>query len=73
MANNRADVAFDEHPDFKTLISIPIAEWDKEATTAIERETNGLMDSFRLTGEAIRKSAESVKLNIEEDQKTKKL
>lgn len=68
----RATIKFDEHPDFKAMILSPIVSWNAEATAAIERGTKSLMDSFRLTSEAIQKSTDSVKSDIEKDKKTKK-
>ncbi|KAL5243837.1 hypothetical protein ACI65C_011247 [Semiaphis heraclei] len=62
----------DDHSNFKTMIQSPIIEWNKEATEAIERGTNSLMDSFRMTDDAIQKSTASVKSDIEDDKKTKK-
>jgi len=54
------------------MILNTIVEWDTEATAAIERGTKSLMESFRLTGEAIQKSTDSVKSDIENDKRTKK-
>lgn len=68
----RTQVMLDDHSNFKTMIQNPIVEWNKEATEAIEHGTNLLMDSFRLTDEAIQKSTASVKSDIEDDKKTKK-
>lgn len=65
-------VMLDDHTNFKAKIQSPINEWNKEATEAIQRGTNVLMDSFRLTDEAIQKSTKSVKSDIEDDKKTKK-
>lgn len=67
----KKNVSFDSHPDFKALILNPIVEWDKEATMAIEHGTDSLMDAFRLTGEDIQKSTDSVKTDIKNDQQTK--
>lgn len=68
----KTTVKFDDHPNFKTMILNTIVEWDTEATAAIERGTKSLMESFRLTGEAIQKSTDSVKSDIENDKRTKK-
>lgn len=68
----RTNVMLDDHSNFKTMIQSPIIEWNKEATEAIERGTNSLMDSFRMTDDAIQKSTASVKSDIEDDKKTKK-
>jgi len=68
----KTTVKFDDHPNFKTMILSPIVEWDTEATKAIEHGTKSLMESFRLTREAIQKSTDSVKSDIENDKRTKK-
>lgn len=68
----KTTIEYNDHPDFKATILKSIVEWDAEATTAIERGTGLLMESFRLTGEAIQKSTDSVKSDIETDKRTKK-
>lgn len=67
----KTNVTFDSHPDFKAMILNPIVEWDKEATMAIEHGTDSLMDAFQFIGEDIQKSTDSVKSDIEKDQKIK--
>ncbi|KAL4121444.1 hypothetical protein QTP88_013958 [Uroleucon formosanum] len=69
----KTNVMLDDHSNFKTMIQSPIIEWNKEATAAIEHGTNLLMDSFRLTDKAIQMSTNSVKSDIENDKKTKKV
>lgn len=68
----KTTVKFGDHLDFKAMILSPIIEWNTEATEVIERGTKSLMESFRLTGEAVQKSTSSVKFDIENDKRTKK-
>lgn len=70
---SKTTVMIDDHSNFKTIIQSSIIDWNNEATAAIEHGTNLLMDSFRLTDEAIQKSTHSVKSDIENDKKTKKV
>lgn len=69
----KTGIAFDHHPNFKAMIETPIVEWAAEAAAVIENGTGSLMDSFRLIGETVRESARSVKRDIENDRKTKKM
>lgn len=70
---SKTNVMIDDHSNFKTIIQSTIIEWNKEAIAAIENGTNLLMNSFPLTEEAIQKSTHSVKSDIENDKKTKKV
>lgn len=70
---SKTNVMIDDHSNFQTIIQSTIIEWNKEAITAIENGTNLLMNSFPLTEEAIQKSTHSVKSDIENDKKTKKV
>ncbi|KAF0762122.1 Uncharacterized protein FWK35_00023113 [Aphis craccivora] len=70
---SKTNVMIDDHSNFKTIIQSTINEWNKEAIVAIENGTNLLMNSFPLTEEAIQKSTNSVKSDIENDKKTKKV
>lgn len=72
LMTRKTNIAYDYHPDFKSMIQNPIFEWETEAMAAIENGTKSLMESFRLTSEAIQQSTESVKADIEIDKKTKK-
>jgi len=69
----KTNVMLDDHSNFKTKIQNPINDWNNEATEVIQHGTNVLMNSFRLTDEAIQKSTDSVKTDIENDKKTKKV
>lgn len=68
----KTNAVFDDHQDFKAMILSPIVQWETEAIAAIENGTNAIMDSFRMTREAIQKSTDSVKSDIAQDRKTKK-
>lgn len=63
---------YDSHPDVIATITNTIGEWETEAVAAIEGGTGAIVDSFRVTGEAIKKSTESVKADVETDRKSKK-
>lgn len=73
LMSGKTHTMLDDHSNFKTMIQNPIIEWNKEATEAIQHGTNLLLDSFRLTDVAIQKSTNSVKSDIENDKKTKKV
>lgn len=70
--SRKTNVPYEYHPDFKSMIQNPIHEWETEAMLVIDDGTKSLMESFQLTSEAIQKSTDSVKADIELDKKTKK-
>lgn len=71
--DGKTTFSFDDQPDIRSMISGPIVQWETEAAAAIENGANSFMNSFRLTREAIKKSTDGIKSDIETDRKTRKL